>query len=135
MPTKPVKSKAGFTLMELIIVIVILGILALIAIPRLLGFVEQAKIACDKEYVAVVARSSELYWAANKQTVPDIDALVDTSNYVEAPETALQYFKISDPTDVAIAISPAGVAEVTITADAGSKWLKFSTATGYLMSE
>lgn len=60
------KSEKGFTLMELIIVIVILGILALLAVPRLIGFTETAAISADKEYAAVLGRGGELYFAANK---------------------------------------------------------------------
>lgn len=60
------KSEKGFTLMELIIVIVILGILALLAVPRLIGFTETAAISADEEYAAVLGRAGELYFAANK---------------------------------------------------------------------
>lgn len=41
------KNKKGFTLIELIVVIAILGILALIAIPRLAGFQETSRIRSD----------------------------------------------------------------------------------------
>ncbi len=83
------KKNEGFTLMEIIIVIVILGILALIAVPRLIGFTTQAEIAADKEYAAVVARAAELYWAANDKTAPAIADLT-ADDMVEAPASALQ---------------------------------------------
>jgi type IV pilus assembly protein PilA len=48
------QNKKGFTLIELIVVIVIIGILAAIVIPRLTGFTETAKVSADKATYEIV---------------------------------------------------------------------------------
>ena len=55
--TKRMNNRKGFTLIELIVVIAILGILALIAIPRFGGFTDRAKKQADEQYGAIVGNS------------------------------------------------------------------------------
>ena len=54
-------SSKGFTLIELIIVTVILGILATVAAPRMLGTIGSAEAAAEKAVVAALRSAVEDY--------------------------------------------------------------------------
>src|ERR671934_2038419 len=55
------QTRAGFTLVEVMVVVVILGILAVLIVPRVLGRTDEARAAAAKHDVAALMQSLKLY--------------------------------------------------------------------------
>jgi prepilin-type N-terminal cleavage/methylation domain-containing protein len=70
-------NKRAFTLVELLVVVMILGALAMIAIPRMLSGATNAKINACKTNVDLINSQIELYYA-NEGAWPA--ALTDVTN-------------------------------------------------------
>lgn len=72
------KRKQGFTLLELMIVVVILGVLALVAVPALLNAAEQSKESVMSGNVSAAASTLSSRLAIGAAV--DVDALATTLN-------------------------------------------------------
>jgi len=74
------KSESGFTLIELVIVIVILGILAAVAIPKYEDMREQARVATVKGQLGSIRSSIAIQYARNalngSATFPTLDGTI-----------------------------------------------------------
>ena len=62
------RSKKGFTLIELIVVLAVLAIIMAIAVPRFVGVQEEAKVESDRATLANIVKISEFYLV--KSTIP-----------------------------------------------------------------
>jgi len=73
------KSK-GFTLIELMIVVAIIGILAAIAIPRFANLIDRARQARTQGNLGSIRSSMSIYYGTTEGTWPStLEVLIDTS--------------------------------------------------------
>ncbi len=68
------KSSSGFTLIELMVVVVIVAVLTLVAYPAYQSFVVKANRAEAKSYLMDVAQMQQLYFN-DSRTYADTDAI------------------------------------------------------------
>ena len=83
------KLQKGFTLVEIVLVIVLIGILAAIIVPKFAGQTDKAKIAATKANIESLRSAIRLYQGNNDGNLPpDLASLVGT--YLQTmPEEAI----------------------------------------------
>lgn len=100
-PAKSPFSQAGFTLIEIMVVIVILAILAGLVVPRVVGQSDKARVKTTETALSTVSNALDMYKIDNSRyptTAEGLDALTtppaDAKNYPDGG-----YIKGGYPTD------------------------------------
>ncbi len=82
------RTRKGFTLVELAVVIVIIGVLAAFGVPRFLQSVEKSKAAESFNYLSAIQGSEERYLAQNgvyASAISSLDVTLPTPQYFTVP--------------------------------------------------
>jgi prepilin-type N-terminal cleavage/methylation domain-containing protein len=88
----PRKNRAGFTLIELMIVVAILAVLALIAIPKFAQLVEKSREAGTLGHLGHIRSALLLYYMENDQSYPNSFADMIQPNKKYINDTAIPLY-------------------------------------------
>jgi general secretion pathway protein G len=87
------KQDAGFTLMELMIVMTIIGILMMMAVPRFTGVIKQAREAVLKEDLHVLRSAIDSYTMDKQKPPQSLDDLLQDGYLKEIPQDPMTHSK------------------------------------------
>ena len=90
-----IKNKKGFTLVELVIVIVIVGILSVISVPVYRGYVDKAIMTEGKVLVGAIAKAELAYHVENGYFA-DTDGETGKLSAIDIDARGNKYFRVFD---------------------------------------
>src|SRR5579863_7738708 len=94
------KKDAGFTLMELMIVMAIIGILATLAVPSFIGALKSAREAVLKEDLRVMRSAIDSYTMDKQKAPQSLDDLVQEGYLKAIPEDPMTKSRETWNTDI-----------------------------------
>ncbi|MEE8541354.1 MAG: prepilin-type N-terminal cleavage/methylation domain-containing protein, partial [Desulfobacterales bacterium] len=93
-------NKKGFTLIEILIVIIVLGILAMIIVPQITVSTEDAKVSTVQSDLSAIRSAIEMYYAQHGNKYPGMTKSSDgTANTDEAEAATSMIHQLTRYTD------------------------------------
>lgn len=86
--------RAAFTLMEMLVVVAIIVIIAGMAVPAVMGYLEQAKFDTAKSQILQLLRAAEAYEARHSELPPNLAVLCESDGTSRA---VIQLKDLKDP--------------------------------------
>lgn len=83
------KKRTGFTLIEIMVVLVIMGVMAALVVPRIIGRTDDARKAAAKTDISSIVQALKLYKLDNMRyptTQQGLDALVNKTTLAPIPK-------------------------------------------------
>jgi len=94
------KSRAAFTLIEMLIVIMILGILAMVIIPQISTSTDDAKLSTLKTNLSSMRNAVELYYAQHNSAYPGAGSTTNNPTGVGSEPEDIMVAQLTRYTDV-----------------------------------
>lgn len=66
-PQRPVRRQTGFTLVEIMVVVVIIGILGALVVPKLIDRLSEARVSAAKQDITTLMQALKLYKLDNQR--------------------------------------------------------------------
>ncbi|MGD0735539.1 MAG: prepilin-type N-terminal cleavage/methylation domain-containing protein [Terracidiphilus sp.] len=131
-PLKTRRHNAGFTLIELMIVMAIIGVLAVIAVPSFIGAMKHAREAVLKEDLHVMRAAIDSYTMDKQKGPQSLDDLIQDGYLKSIPEDPMTHTRdwVTSSSDALYSIDQTdpGIADVhSSSEETGSDGQAYST--------
>ncbi|MFH1505123.1 MAG: prepilin-type N-terminal cleavage/methylation domain-containing protein [Candidatus Omnitrophota bacterium] len=122
------RLKKGFTLIELIIVIVIIGIIATFAVPQYFGFIGRAQGAKAKNAITLIVQAEKIIRAETSSYMP-VASGASINGTIGTNASGMDLTEIDNDANFVYDVTAAGVVTATMSNEAAGNCPETATIT------